>query len=107
MGEQSNAVDGEEHTSGGNQGEDERSRLMMPAQMEPGDEQREQKRSGKPRLQIAVIEQEACPQSREQPHQGRKPYTAQRGKKGDECHKRTPVPTHPESSLEHRGTFRR
>jgi hypothetical protein len=80
---------------------------MMPPQMESGDEQREQKRTGQQWLQIVVIEQEPCPQGREQPHQGRKPYTAQRGKKGYECHKRTPTPTHPESSLEHRGTFRR
>jgi hypothetical protein len=94
--EQPDAVDGEERTSGGNQGEDERSRLMMPAQMEPDDQQRQQERCGQERLQIAVIEQEPRPQGREQPDQGRKPYTAQRGKKGCECRKRTPTTTHPE-----------
>ena len=45
----------------------------MSAEMESDDEHREQKRSGKPRLQIAVIEQKACPDGREQSHQDREP----------------------------------
>ncbi len=46
---------------------------MMSAVMESDDEQRKQKRSGQQWLQIAVIEQEPCPQGREQSDQGREP----------------------------------
>jgi hypothetical protein len=55
MREKPDAVDSEEHTSGGKQGEDERSRLMMLAQMESDDHEGQQKRSCQEWLQITVV----------------------------------------------------
>ena len=67
------AVDGEEYSSSSNKGEDERSRPAMLAQMEPGDQHREQECCRQERFQIAVVQQESCPQGREQPDQGGEP----------------------------------
>jgi hypothetical protein len=68
----------------------------MPTQVEACYQQREQERSRKARLEIAVVEQGPCTQGRHESHQGGQPYTAQRGQEGSQP---APTPTHPESSL--------
>ncbi len=77
----------------------------MPTQMEPGHEQREQECSGQERCQVAVREQEACSQGREQPNQGWKTQTAERGNKGSEGTKCPSTSTHPGWSLYHMLAF--
>jgi hypothetical protein len=84
MRKQSDTIDGEEYTTGSSQREQEWFRLMMSAQVEPGDYQGEQERCSQKWLQIAISEQKSCPQGRKESDQGRKPQTAERGKKGSE-----------------------